>query len=77
MFFGCVESLSNEELLAQGIEDGEPIETTLVGSLHLEIQKDGRWENVETSEGGGIEPGNYVLTSKGLFSVPDNEAVFD
>lgn len=76
-FFGCVESATNEELLASRIEGDEPVETSLVGNLHLEIQKDGRWENIETGEGGEIEPGQYVLTSKGLFSVPDNEAVFN
>lgn len=76
-FYGYVEPSKDEELISQSIEEGEPVETSLVEGLYLTVQKDGRWEDIDSSEHGEIEPGDYVLTSGGLFSVPDNQAVLD
>lgn len=76
-FFGTVEPSKDEELVSAGMEDGEPVETSVVEGLYLVVHRDGRWENVDTGQGGEIEPGDYVLTNEGLYSVPDNQAVLD
>lgn len=76
-FFGTVVSPQNEQAISAGAEDGEPVTVSTTGKLHLEIYKDGRWENVDSGEQGDLDSGGYVLENGGLYHVEDHQAVFD